>query len=62
MEVRGPLPVETARLSAAVFSGAEPLEAFLDDGGVFTMIVSVHLNIWRTDVHFVTAALKGQRL
>ncbi len=45
VEVSSPLPIETAAGFPTVFCGPESLEALLDDGGIFTMIVCMHLDI-----------------
>ncbi len=45
VEVSSSLPIKTAAGFPTVFCGAESLEALLDDGRIFTMIVCVHLDI-----------------
>ena len=63
MEVGGALSEESAVLGATFLRSPVPLEAFLDDGGVFTVVVGVHLHVRRADVHFVTILLeKGQQV
>lgn len=57
MEVGCTMAVERARLGAAVFRRPEPLESLGHDGGVFTVVVSVHLDVRCTDVYFVTTIL-----
>ena len=57
MEVRRLLTHEDAGRRLAVFRGAKSLETFLNDGGVFAMVVGVHLNVRRADVHFAAAVL-----
>ena len=58
MEVCGALAVEGAGLGAAVFGGAEPLEALLNDGRVLAVVVRVHLSVGGGDVYLVTARLQ----
>ena len=58
VEVRGALAVEWAGLGAAVFGGAEPLEALLNDGRVLAVVVRVHLRVGGGDVYLVTARLQ----
>jgi len=57
VEVRRLLTHEDAGRRLAVFRGAKSLETFLNDGGVFAMVVGVHLNVRRADVHFAAAVL-----
>jgi len=52
---------EETRRRLAVFSGAKSLESFLNDGRVLAMVVGVHLNVRRTDVHLAAAVLQSQR-
>lgn len=53
VEVRCLLPIKSARLEHTVFGGAESLEAFLNDGRVFAVIICVHLHIRCTNVDLI---------
>ena len=57
MKVSGALSVEGAVGSLTVLGGAEPLESFLDDGRVFSVVIGVHLHVRRADVHLVASFL-----
>jgi len=59
MEMGGPLPVERAIRRPAFFRRAEPLESFLYDGRVLSVVIRVHLHVGRADVHLVARALRG---
>ena len=61
VEVCCTLSIERARHCPTVLRRTKPLEALGHYGRVFTMIVSMHLNIWRADVHFITTTLLTQR-
>ena len=45
MEVRGPLTSEDAMRSCTALSGPEPLETFLEDCRVLSVVVGVHLHV-----------------
>lgn len=45
VEMRGPLPSEDTMRGRAAFCGPEPLETFLEDCGVLTVVVCVHLDV-----------------
>ena len=57
MKVRSPLAMEGAVMLPAVLRGPEALEAFLQDLRVLAVIVGVHLNVGRADVHLITVGL-----
>lgn len=57
MEMCGPLAVERAIWCPAFLCSSEPLKSFLYDGGVFTVIIRVHLHVRRAYVHLVARAL-----
>ena len=59
MEVRRFLIGENARRRPAVFGRAKSLESLLDDGRVLAMVVGVHLDVRRTDVHLAAALLSS---
>jgi hypothetical protein len=44
----------------AVLGGPEALESFLDDGRVFAVVVGVHLDVRRANVHLVAVILSTQ--
>jgi len=44
---------------AAVFRRTKSLESFLNDRRVLAMVVGVHLNVRRADVHFAAAVLQS---
>lgn len=60
VEVGGALAVEGAVGGGAVLGGPEALESFLDDGRVFAVVVGVHLDVRRANVHLVAVILSTQ--
>jgi len=50
---------EDTRRCVAVFGCTKSLESFLDDCRVLAMVIGMHLNVWRTDVHLATAILQS---
>lgn len=58
MEMSSPLTIKRAIRRPAFFCGSEPLESFLYDCRIFSVVVSVHLHIGRTNVHLITGALR----
>lgn len=59
MEMCGPLAVERAIWRPTFLCSSEPLESFLYDGRVFSVIIRVHLHVRRAYVHFVARALNN---
>lgn len=57
MKVCGTLAVEGAGGGTAVLCRPKSLESFLDDGRIFAMEVSMHLDVRSTDVNLVTTSL-----
>jgi len=51
---------EEARWRVAVFSRTKSLKSFLDDRRDFAMVVSVRLDVRRTDVHLAAAVLPSE--
>jgi len=58
VEMRCLLIGEDTRRRLAVFSRPKSLESFLNDRRVFAMVVGMHLNVRRTDVHLAAAVLQ----
>jgi len=61
MEMSSALAVEGAVSGGAVLGGSEALESFLDDGRVFAVVIGVHLNVRRANVHLVAVILHSDR-
>lgn len=57
VEMCSPLSEERAVGGPALLRRPEPLEAFLDDSRVFSVVVGVHLHIGRRYVHLITTLL-----
>jgi len=58
MEMRRFLIGEDARQRVAVFRCPKSLESFSDNCRIFAMVVAVHLNVGRADVHLAAAVLR----
>ena len=61
MEVSGALSVESTCRGFAILCALKPLESFLNDNGILSMIVGMHLDIRGADVHFVTPSLQPKK-
>ena len=53
----GALAVEGAVSRGAILRSPEALESFLDDGRIFPVVIGVHLDVGRADVHLVASIL-----
>lgn len=58
MEVGGSLAEEGTVRGSTLLRRSQSLEALLNDGRIFAMVVGVHLHVGRADVHFITGALE----
>jgi len=58
MEVRGLLIGKDARRRLTVLGRPKPLESFLDDRRVLAMVVAMHLDVRRADIHLTAPVLR----
>lgn len=57
--MRSALSIKDAVLNHALLSGSVPLETFLVNRGILSMVIRVHLHVACTDVCFITFILNA---
>lgn len=57
MKMRGTLSEKRAVRRATLFGRPQSLEAFLNNGRIFSVVIRVHLHVRSADVHFIARSL-----